>query len=194
MTSQFRRLCLAAAGALMLGACTPSIPQPGETETEAATEAAPTAEPVPLDSFELSGLAELGYEVNPGVASENLVQWQSPGCQVQALVAPSVGTGDDAADSVASFDLLGPEFQDLREDGWVQLPLATGGTLRMPVRTGVFELEGAAVPVNIAARAVGEVQTLFVITHTCAEDAPHPTSLADVIQRIVLTGVLNPDA
>lgn len=184
----------AAAFALALSSCTTSVPPTPETTEPDPSPTPEIGDPVPLDSFDLTGLTELGYVHNPDLLSENLTQWQSPGCKVQALVAPTPGSGDDAADSSAAFGMLGPEFQDLEENGWVRLPLTEGGTLTMSVRTGTFDMNGTLVPVDIAARSVGEVHTLFVITHTCSEDAPNPTTLEDVIPRIILNGVLNPDA
>nr|NLD41608.1 hypothetical protein [Actinomycetales bacterium] len=191
MSPAFRRRTLAPllGAVLALASCTATVPQEAEPSRPTATH-----DPVPLSSFDLSGLSELGYEHNPNLESANLTQWQSPGCIVQALVAPTVGSGDDAADSVAAFDSLGPEFTGLTEGGWVRLPLGEGGTLTMTVRKGAVSLDGAAAPIDVAARSVGEVGTLFVITHSCEQDAQNPTSIEGVVQRIILDGVLNPDA
>lgn len=195
MSLTIRRRAAAAALSALLGttlvSCTAATPE--GSDPAAATTTQPLAS-VDVSSFDLSGLSELGYVHNENLMSPSLVQWQAPGCTVQALVAPTFGSGDDAADSVRAFDSLGPEFTDLTEGGWVRLPLGQGGTLLMSVRRGTVTLEGSSMPIDVATRSVGEVGTLFVITHSCEPDAVNPTDLDGVIQRIILNNVLNPDA
>ncbi|HZK05706.1 MAG TPA: hypothetical protein VFC82_07635 [Actinomycetaceae bacterium] len=184
----------ALAAALSLGACSTSSTNSGDELPDSSPTATPSdTEPIPLANMDLSGLAELDYTHNEQVESDNLVQWQTPGCIVQAVVAPHEGSGDDAADSVAAFDSFGPEFTDLTERDFVHLPLVTGGTLIMAARSGTVTVDDVVAEIDLAARAVGEVDTLFVITHSCSDDAPSPTSLDDVMAAITLRGVVNPD-